>query len=67
MAKPSSRQHLAFPRPLVTVDVVIFAVRDEHLQVLLVKRPATATEPYPGQWALPGGFVDVEHDRTLLA
>lgn len=67
MANPSSRPHIAFPRPLVTVDVVIFTVRDERLEVLLVKRPDTAAEPYPGRWALPGGFVDVEHDRTLLA
>ncbi len=55
-----------FPRPLVTVDVVIFTVLHDALQVLLVRRPGGADDPAPGRWALPGGFVDVERDRTLL-
>jgi 8-oxo-dGTP diphosphatase len=61
---------LDFPRPLTTVDIVIFTVTDESLQVLLVQRPARAAapeEPFPGAWALPGGFVDVERDADLLA
>lgn len=58
---------LDFPRPLVTVDVVIFAVRDDALQVLLVQRGSGAGEPYPGAPALPGGFVDVTEDRDLEA
>ena len=56
-----------FPRPLVTVDVAIFSIREGKLSVLLVKRPADAQEPFPGRWALPGGFVDVERDRDLEA
>jgi 8-oxo-dGTP diphosphatase len=55
-----------FPRPLVTVDVVIFTVLHDALQVLLVRRPAEAGDPAPGRWALPGGFVDVARDGTLL-
>lgn len=51
-----------FPRPLVTVDVVIFTVRDGALSVLLVKRSA---DPYAGRWALPGGFIDIERDADL--
>jgi 8-oxo-dGTP diphosphatase len=51
---------------LVTVDVVIFTVHEGHLQVLLVRRPDTAEEPFPGRWALPGGFVDVARDTTLI-
>ncbi|MGY8666637.1 NUDIX domain-containing protein [Bradyrhizobium sp. UFLA05-109] len=58
---------LDFPRPLVTVDVVIFAIRNEGLHVLLVQRPAGAGEPFPLSWALPGGFVDVAKDRDLEA
>jgi 8-oxo-dGTP diphosphatase len=54
-------------RPLLTVDVVIFSVRDEVLQLLLVHRPSTPGEPYPGRWALPGGFVDMQQDASLLA
>lgn len=56
---------LDFPRPLTTVDVVILTVLDDQLQVLLVKRPDDPTEPFPNAWALPGGFVDVQKDRTL--
>jgi 8-oxo-dGTP diphosphatase len=38
----------------VTVDVVIFALRDWELQVLLIRR---GIPPFEGRWALPGGFV----------
>jgi 8-oxo-dGTP diphosphatase len=42
------------PNASVTVDLVIFTVREERLQVLLIQRGAP---PFLGQWALPGGFV----------
>ena len=58
---------LDFPRPLTTVDVVIFSIRDDKLQVLLVQRPAGEGEPFPLSLALPGGFVDVARDRDLAA
>ena len=38
----------------VTVDIVIFCLREAELQVLLIRR---AIPPYEGSWALPGGFV----------
>jgi ADP-ribose pyrophosphatase YjhB (NUDIX family) len=59
------KQELTFVRPLTTVDLAIFAVAQEALQVLLVRRPSAAGEPFPGLWALPGGFVDVERDKDL--
>jgi 8-oxo-dGTP diphosphatase len=43
-----------FPRPAVTVDVVL-ATRETSSRVLLIKR---AKDPFAGRWALPGGFVD---------
>lgn len=52
-------------RPLTTVDVVIFTVLENSLHVLLVSRPDTANEPYPGMHALPGGFVNVDTDSDL--
>ncbi|HET9217994.1 MAG TPA: NUDIX domain-containing protein [Terriglobia bacterium] len=43
------------PRPLsVTVDIVIFTIRDRRLQVLLIRRLA---KPFANKFALPGGFV----------
>ncbi|UXH77990.1 NUDIX hydrolase [Roseateles amylovorans] len=57
-----------FPLPFTTVDVVIFTVADDALKVLLVQRPQDKkSEPFPGWWALPGGFVDVAVDQDLLA
>lgn len=53
--------------PLVTVDVVIFTLIADQLNVLLVQRPCQGSEPYPGLWALPGGFVDVVQDDDLRA
>lgn len=58
---------LDFPRPLTTVDLAIFAIRDDSLQVLLMRRPAGEGEPFPSAWALPGGFVDIAKDRDLAA
>jgi 8-oxo-dGTP diphosphatase len=44
-----------YPRPAVTVDCVIFALEGGDLDVLLIQRDK---EPFAGQWALPGGFVE---------
>jgi 8-oxo-dGTP diphosphatase len=52
-------------RPLVavTVDLVIFTVRGNELQVLLIER---GNEPYRGMVALPGGYVH-EHEALDAA
>ncbi len=47
-------------RPAVTVDNVVFSFDGTHLNALLIKR---GNEPYKGQWAFPGGFLD--EDETL--
>ncbi|WP_394824353.1 NUDIX domain-containing protein [Pendulispora albinea] len=44
-----------YPRPALTVDNVVFALRARDLAVLLVRRK---NAPFQGDWALPGGFVD---------
>lgn len=43
-----------YPRPAVTVDVVL-ATREVHPRVLLIQRKK---DPFAGAWALPGGFVE---------
>jgi 8-oxo-dGTP diphosphatase len=58
---------LSFPRPLVTVDLAIFSIQDDALRVLLVQRPTSGGEPFPGQWALPGGFINTSIDSDLEA
>ncbi len=53
-----------YPRPAVTVDCVVFGIEPSATadgpplacKVLLVQRKS---DPYEGQWALPGGFVEV--------
>lgn len=52
------------PRPITTVDVLIFTVQQERLRVLLTRR---VLPPFSGQWALPGGYVHVDEDVDLLA
>jgi len=48
----------------VTVDIVIFTVRDGALQVLLVKR---GVPPFAGQYAIPGGFIRAEESLEAAA
>lgn len=45
-----------YPLPACTVDIVIFTLKKNHLEVLLIER---RDDPFQGFWALPGGFVDV--------
>lgn len=61
------QESLRFERPLTTVDLVVFTVREERLHVLLVQRPKTTAEPFPSAWALPGGFVDTRTDASIEA
>ena len=48
----------------MTVDIVIFTIRDRALQVLLVKR---GVPPYVGQYAVPGGFIREEESLEEAA
>lgn len=51
-----------FDIPLTSVDMTIFTIEDDTLKVLLVKR---AQFPAKGEWALPGGFINLKADGTL--
>jgi 8-oxo-dGTP diphosphatase len=48
----------------VTVDLVVFTIRDDALCVLLVRRGGP---PHRGRWALPGGFVHEDEDLEAAA
>ena len=45
-----------YPRPSVTVDIVI-VTRETKPRVLLIRRKHP---PFEGHWALPGGFIDMD-------
>ena len=53
-----------YPRPMVTVDLVVMTPQDDRLCVLLVRR---GKPPYEGMWALPGGFVEMDESLTDAA
>lgn len=53
-----------FEHPSVTVDIIIFTVKDDDLKVALIKR---SNWPFEGEWALPGGFIDMEHSLETSA
>lgn len=59
-AKTTKSYVYEYPRPSITVDVVLFTVVDTDLKVLLVRR---GEAPFAGAWALPGGFVRVGDER----
>jgi 8-oxo-dGTP diphosphatase len=61
---PSPYDPAAFERPSVTVDVVAFTAKARKLHVLLIRR---GVWPYEGQWALPGGFVQMSEDLDTAA
>jgi 8-oxo-dGTP diphosphatase len=44
---------------MVSADAAIFRFLGEKVQLLLVVR---GNEPFRGQWALPGGFVDIDEE-----
>lgn len=51
-------------RPAVTVDVVIFSLREDDLKVLLIRR---AAPPFKGKWAIPGGYVHPDESLDAAA
>ncbi len=53
-----------YPRPMVTTDCVIFGFDGSALKVLLIER---GIDPFKGQWALPGGFMNMDEDAEQCA
>ena len=48
-----------WPRPMVTVDAAVFAFFRSRAKLLLINR---GNEPFKGQWALPGGFIEIDEE-----
>jgi len=48
----------------ITVDVVILTIKNNSLNVLLVKR---TNEPFKDRWAIPGGFVRLSENLDQAA
>lgn len=51
-----------YPRAALTTDAIVFVKDSEEIFVLLIQR---GREPFLNQWALPGGFIEM--DETLEA
>lgn len=49
-----------YPRAAITTDAIVFVREKETIFVLLIQR---GHEPFINQWALPGGFINM--DETL--
>lgn len=70
MAKKSTKglYTYEYPHPAITADCVVFGYDNKTLKVLLVKRGVekdASTSAYTGEWALPGGFMNVLTDETI--
>ena len=48
-----------WPRPMVTVDAIVFALLGNKTKLLLINR---RNEPFKDKWALPGGFVGIDEE-----
>ncbi len=48
-----------WPRPMVTVDAVVFKRSEGKTALLMIKRK---NDPYKGKWAFPGGFIDMDEE-----
>ena len=52
-----------YPRPAVTADCVVIT-REKEPKVLLIQR---GNEPFKGQWAFPGGFMNMDETTEQCA
>ena len=50
----------SYPRPAVTVDIVLIDKQMHPIRILLIERKAA---PFQDTWAFPGGFMEM--DETL--
>jgi len=48
-----------WPRPMVTVDAIVYAVVDGRISLVLIRRKS---DPFKGLWAFPGGFIEMDEE-----
>src|SRR6188474_3896687 len=48
----------------LTVDIVLFTIRERRVELLLIKRRG---KPFAGRYALPGGFVEEKESLDAAA
>jgi len=53
-----------YPRASLTTDSVIFKLKSETLELLLIERKH---DPYKNCWALPGGFLEMNENGLECA
>lgn len=53
-----------YPRPALTADCIVFAKTGQGVSVLLIQR---GNDPYKGQWAFPGGFMNMDETTAEAA
>lgn len=51
-----------YPMPFTRLEIALMGLLDGQLQVLLARREQA---PYAGRWALPGGVLRIDLDRSL--
>ena len=61
MARKYSYDH---PRPMVTTDCALFRLKDENVELLMVRR---GKPPHKGSWVLPGGFIRMKEPLETAA
>jgi 8-oxo-dGTP diphosphatase len=54
----------AYPRPSATVDMIVIKQVESSYYILLIERK---NEPFKNQWALPGGFIDINEEIETAA
>jgi len=53
-----------WPRPMLTVDAVVYALVDGRIMLLLIRR---GKEPFKGRWAFPGGYLELDEELKNAA
>lgn len=61
-ATPREAPSKPYPMPFTRLEVALLGVVDGELHVLLARR---AEAPHAGRWALPGGVLRIDLDRSL--